>query len=386
MPAPADRTMRPIAARYQAKLKAKDLRPDRGQLSIVEALDDLAEQLREKRLSRKNSALGWLFGQRSQNRGGIKGLYIWGDVGRGKTMLMDLFFSLTEVRHKRRVHFAEFMRDVHGRIAAFRAGHHKKAGSDPVLHVAEALAQESWLLCFDEFTVTDITTAMILSRLFTALFEQGVVVVATSNIHPDDLYQNGQNREHVLPFLALLQDHCEVLRLQSRTDYRLGRLTGERVYWTPLSAASKAGLDAVWRALTDTERGRPDHVAVAGRKVVIGEAEKGVARLPYTDLCDQPLGASDYLAIAETYHTLIIDDVPCFGPATRNQARRFVMLIDALYNAKTRLVLSAAAPPDELYSGDIGTASFEFSRTASRLHEMQAADYVAQSARDSAPT
>lgn len=378
MPAPADRKMRPIAARYQAKLSAGDLVPDRGQLAIVEALDDLTEQLIEKRLSRKNSALGWLFSQRSQNKQAVKGLYIWGDVGRGKTMLMDLFFSLINVRKKQRVHFAEFMRDVHGRIAAFRAANKKSDKTDPVLHVAAALADETWLLCFDEFTVTDITTAMILSRLFTALFERGVVVVATSNIHPDDLYKNGQNREHLLPFIALLQDQCDVLRLQSRTDYRLGRLTGEKVYWTPLNAASKAGLDAVWRDLTETDEGRPDHVHVTGRKVAICQAEKGVARLPFADLCDQPLGANDYLAIAETYHTLLIDDVPCFGPTTRNQARRFVMLIDALYNAKTRLVLSAEAPPDALYTGDVGTASFEFSRTASRLHEMQAADYLDQ--------
>ena len=375
-----DAMVGPIAARYRSRVQQGELTADPAQFQTIEALEDLLERLREHRLARKGSPLGWMFARKKTRVETPKGLYIWGDVGRGKTMLMDLFFDEVPVQRKSRVHFQEFMRDVHTRIKRYRDalvdGGNDRKGSDPVLNAAEEIAEETKLLCFDEFTVTDIADAMILSRLFTRLFENDVVVVATSNIHPNDLYPNGQNREHLLPFIALLQKRSDVLRLDSKTDYRLGRLTGERVYWSPLGATSDAEIQRIWVNLTERGHGRPDVIKLKGRSIEIAQVEKGVARVPFAHLCARPLGGSDYLAVADAYHTLIIEQIPVFGPSTRNEARRFVLLVDALYNAKVRLIVSAAAEPDDLYKDDTGTAAFEFSRTASRLHEMRSADYV----------
>jgi cell division protein ZapE len=366
-----------IAHRYLGLAARGAIERDPAQFAVVVTLDRLAAELAERQLARKGSALGWLLGRNTPRD--LRGLYVWGSVGRGKTMLMDLFYEQAAVARKRRVHFHAFMAEVHERIHAFRQqvkrGEVKDA--DPIPPVAAAIAAEAQLLCFDEFTVTDIADAMILGRLFTALFRDGVVVVATSNVEPHRLYEGGLNRALFVPFIALLRERMEVVRLDARTDFRLEKLSGAPVYHVPADEEARAALDKAFLSLSGGQAGRPETLTVKGRTVVVPRAAHGVARFSFADLCAQPLGASDYLAIADRFDTVLIDAVPVMGPEQRNEAKRFITLIDALYDNRVKLVASAQAIPTELYLATEGREAFEFDRTASRLIEMRSMDYLA---------
>ena len=367
-----------FSTRYAALIAAGKIEADPGQAMLAAQLTALAHRLDERRLARKSSSLGWLFGKREQAGQPLKGLYVCGEVGRGKTMLMDLFFATSAVKRKRRAHFHEFMADVHERVHVYRQEIKNGAlpEQDPIQRAAAAIAEETWLLCFDEFHVTDIADAMILARLFTRLFELGVVVVATSNLPPQDLYKDGLNRALFLPFLALLEKHCEVVRLDARADFRLEKLTGMPVWYVPPDAKAKAALDEAWRRLTGGHAGAPHELMVKGHAVRVPEAAMGVARFSFADLCAQPLAAADYLKIAHEFHTLIVDGIPVMDYARRNEAKRYIILIDTLYDHSVKLLASAQAQPDALYTGDQGFEMLEFKRTASRLIEMRSQSYL----------
>ncbi|HEY4407102.1 MAG TPA: cell division protein ZapE [Xanthobacteraceae bacterium] len=368
-----------LTAQYAALVATGEIERDRAQEAVLERLVVLDRRLMQYRLARKSSSLGWLFGARERREEPIRGLYIFGDVGRGKTMLMDLFFAASRVVRKRRVHFHEFMGDVHERIGAIRR--QQKNGSaadeDPIQLAAAAIAQESWLLCFDEFNVTDIADAMILGRLFRRLFELGVVVVATSNVAPGELYRDGLNRALFLPFIGLIEHHMEVVELAARTDFRLEKLAGQLVWHVPADAAATAALDEAWRRLTGGQPGGPQELHVLGRVLRIPRAARGVARFGFDELCEQPLGAADYLKIAHEFHTLILDRIPVMDYEARNEAKRFIILIDTFYDNGVKLLASAAAEPDMLYLAHDGFEAREFKRTASRLIEMRSQSYLA---------
>jgi cell division protein ZapE len=369
-----------ITARYAAGVAGGKVERDGAQIALVDRLARLEQQLVEHRLARKSSSLGWLFASRDKNQIPLKGLYIYGDVGRGKTMLMDLFFDASPVQRKRRAHFHEFMIDVHERVHGFRqkmkVGDH--AGEDPIALTARELAREAWLLCFDEFHVTDIADAMILGRLFAQLFERGVVVVATSNVPPQELYWDGLNRALFVPFIQMLEVHMDVVQLASRTDFRLEKLAGMRVWYTPADAAADAALDDAWRRLAAGDDGAAQALALKGRAVHVPRAAMGVARFSFHDLCEQPLAAADYLRIAHEYHTVIVDHVPVMTSDNRNAAKRFIILIDTLYDMNVKLIASAEAEPEALYRGDDDFEAQEFKRTASRLIEMRSQAYLAR--------
>ncbi|HMJ44600.1 MAG TPA: cell division protein ZapE [Pseudolabrys sp.] len=366
---------------YAALIAAGKIEADPAQAALAGHLAALERRLEDRRLARKSSSLGWLFGQREKSGAPIKGLYVYGEVGRGKTFLMDLFFTTSVVRRKRRVHFHEFMADVHERIYAFRQDDKgdkgaSSMGEDPLHRAAAAIAEEAWLLCFDEFHVTDIADAMILGRLFTRLFELGVVMVATSNLPPSDLYKDGLNRSLFLPFIALLQQRCEVVRLDARTDFRLEKLTGLPSWYVPPDAAADAALDEAWRRLVGAEPGKPQELVVKGHALHVPKAAMGVARFSFDDLCNKPLAAGDYLRIAHEFHTIILDHIPVLDYSRRNEAKRFIILIDTLYDHSVKLLASAEAQPDELYLADEGYEANEFKRTASRLTEMRSQSYL----------
>jgi len=369
-----------ITARYAAGVAAGRIEQDIAQLAVVDMLARLKARIVEYRLARKSSSLGWMFGSREKRQSRIKGLYIYGDVGRGKTMLMDLFFESSPVQRKRRAHFHEFMIDVHERIHAIRQkmklGEH--AAEDPIQQAATELAGEAWLLCFDEFHVTDIADAMILGRLFAQLFEHGVVLVATSNVEPEELYKEGLNRALFVPFIHMLEQHMDIVRLAARTDFRLEKLAGMRVWYVPADAAADAALDDAWRRLAPGRDGEPQELALKGRNVHMPRAAMGVARFSFRDLCEQPLAAADYLRIAHEYHTVILDRIPVTTFETRNAAKRFIILIDTLYDMNVKLIASAEAEPEALYRGDDGFEAQEFKRTASRLIEMRSQGYLAR--------
>jgi len=368
-----------ISARYADLVAGGEIERDPAQEALAARLDRLNTRLETYRLARKSSSLGWLFGTREKSEQPLKGLYIHGDVGRGKTMLMDLFFAASPVRRKRRAHFHEFMADVHDRLSAYRqkikAG--TLANGDPLVRVAGDIADESWLLCFDEFHVTDIADAMILGRLFTALLERGVVVVATSNVDPDELYRDGLNRALFLPFIALLRRHMDVVRLSARTDFRLQKLTSVKVWHVPADVVADRALDAAWRRLALGAAGEPAQLMVKGHVLHIPRAAHRVARFSFAELCERPLGAIDYLRLAHEFEALVLDRVPVMNYPQRNEAKRFIALIDTLYDNAVKLVASAAAEPAALYRATDGYEVLEFHRTASRLIEMGSQDYLA---------
>jgi len=369
-----------VKAQYAAGIATGRIASDDAQRAVVDMLARLEMRIVEHRLARKSSSLGWLFGSRKADEPKIKGLYIYGDVGRGKTMLMDFFFEASPVTRKRRAHFHEFMLDVHARIYEFRqrikAGEH--ADEDPIQLVAEQLFEEAWLLCFDEFHVTDIADAMILGRLFARLFERGVVVIATSNVAPDELYKDGLNRALFVPFIRILEEHMDVLRLDARTDFRLEKLAGRPVWYVPADVAADAALDDAWRRLTGGHDGAPQDLPLKGRTVHVPRAFMGVARFGFHDLCEAPLAAADYLRLGHEYHTVILDHIPVMNFDNRNAAKRFIILIDTFYDLNVKLIASAAAEPDALYRADEGFETQEFKRTASRLIEMRSQAYLAR--------
>lgn len=356
--------MQLLTGRYRKALSSGALKPDAAQRAAAEKLNVLARHL----ASMEPGLLSLI-----RKRTAPRGLYLWGGVGRGKSMLMDLFYADAAVKPKRRVHFNAFMADVHGRLHIERA----KAGkSDPIPTVASGLAAEAKLLCFDEFQVTDVADAMILGRLFEQLLNLGTVIVATSNVAPDVLYEGGLNRQLFLPFIALIKERLDLVELNGPTDYRLHRLSGHPVYLTPLSAKNDAAMDAAWRRLTDCPRGEASRLTVFGRCLTVPQAARGVARFSFAELCEQPLGAPDYLEIARNFHTVLIDHIPLLSASERDAARRFALLIDTLYDRHVKLIASAQAAPSELYPNGDGADAFR--RTASRLAEMQSEEYLRQ--------
>jgi cell division protein ZapE len=367
------------SARYAALVAAGEIERDPAQEALAARLTRLNARLEQHRLARKSSALGWMFGRRENGAGPVKGLYVFGDVGRGKTMLMDLFFATSPVVRKRRTHFHEFMLDVHGRVHAWRQKlkRGEVKGDDPIAPVAAALAEEAWLLCFDELSVTDIADAMILGRLFTRLFELGVTVVATSNVAPDELYRDGLNRDLFLPFIALLGERMEVVRLAARTDFRLEKLSDAPVWYVPPDESASVALDMAWERLTGAFDGAPVELPLKGRVIRVPQAARGVARFTFHQLCGQPLGAADYLRLAHEFHTILLDHIPVMDYAQRNEAKRFIILVDTLYDHAVKLVASAEAEPDALYRAADGFEAQEFRRTASRLVEMGSQGYLA---------
>lgn len=368
---------RGVAEHYELKIRSGEITPDPAQRAVVNQLDELARTLEVTNLATKKSALGWLWSRKAPPPS-PRGLYIWGSVGRGKTMLMDLFFNLVNVKLKRRAHFLEFMADVHDRVRRARAVLAANDGRDPIEMVAHELAGEIRLICFDEFSVTDIADAMILGRLFTRLFDAGVVMVATSNVDPKNLYQDGLNRALFLPFIALLQERCAVAMLDSPTDYRMEKLAESDIYIMPLGPSASASIEKIWRKLTRNHEIGPVEFEVKARKVKVRQASHGVARFGFLELCGQPLGALDYQALISRFDTFIVEDVPVMPLAMRNEAKRFITFVDTLYDNGIKLVISADATPDDLYRGEIGTEAFEWARCASRLNEMRSLEYRAQ--------
>lgn len=372
----------PIAVRtaYQDRLTSGEIAPDAAQAGAIEALSRLEGELNA--LAEPSFSLPFLHRKRAPPLG----VYLYGPVGRGKSMVMDLFFDSAPASRKRRVHFHAFMAETHALIDAWRKGdavarkaafgqaHSGKGGDDPIAPVAHHLAQGAALLCFDEFHVTDIADAMILGRLFEALWAEGVVIVATSNRAPDALYEDGLNRQLFLPFIEMLKARMEVVRVDGPKDFRLDRLKGRRVYFAPVDSATQAGFDALWSALLDGAQETGDTLEVLGRRIRLPHTLGGHLRSSFVSLCGQALGSQDYLALAKRFHTVFLEDVPVLGSERRNEAARFVSLIDALYEAKCKLVVLASAEPEALYPA--GDGSFEFERTASRLQEMRSADYV----------
>ncbi|TNM60818.1 cell division protein ZapE [Aliirhizobium smilacinae] len=354
------------------------LTPDAAQMAVAAKLDHILTELRETKPAKKSSALGWLFAKGSGKPRKIRGLYVYGSVGRGKTMIMDMFFKKASTPKKRRAHFHEFMADVHNRIheqrQKLKRGETKQA--DPVPPVAAALFAEAELLCFDEFSVTDITDAMILARLFTELFSLGCVLVATSNVAPDNLYRDGLNRGLFVPFIGLLGNHVDVVTLDSPTDYRMQKNANLPVYLTPLDARSDAAMEAAWHQVTDGDKAEPVELPMKGRSIHVPLASGRAARFSFSDLCEKPLGASDYLAIAARFDVVFVEHVPQLGAEKRNEVKRFINLVDALYDQSVRLFISAATSPDEMLTERRGTEGFEFDRTVSRLFEMRSAEYL----------
>jgi len=325
-------------------------------------------------------ALGrWTPGAWLGRRAAPRGLYVWGPVGRGKSLLMDIFFEAAPMTKKRRAHFHEFMQAQHALLRAARARHSGEQ-DDLIVAAAKAIAADTQLLCFDEVQVTDIADAMLLGRLFEKLFAADVVVVATSNRAPDELYKNGINRQLFLPFIAMIKARLDVVALDGPRDYRLERLMSAPVYYSPLGPAALAAMDEAWVRLTLGAQAHAVTLDVQGRKLVVDRQAAGVARMSFAELCQRPLGAGDYLEIAERFHTVLIEDTPRLTPAMREEAARFRTLIDALYEAKTKLVMSAEAEPSGLYPA--GDQSFEFERTASRLMEMRSHAYLGLARRD----
>ena len=362
---------------YQAQIADGAIEPDAAQAEVAEAYAALDQRLAAYKPQRKQGLLSRLFSNDKDEA--PRGLYIHGEVGRGKTMLMDLFFQHASVEHKRRAHFHEFMADVHERIYDYRQSiaRGEIADGDVIALTANAIFEESWLLCFDEFHVTDIADAMILGRLFAKLFELGTVVVATSNVAPENLYKGGLNRALFLPFIGQIEEHMNVLRLDARTDFRLEKLTGENMWLVPADGEAAAALNKAWARMTGKAPCKPRDIAIKGRVLHVPCSSHGVARFGFADICEKPLAAPDYLRLARDYHTILIDHVPVMDYGDRNAAKRFISLIDTLYDNAVKLMASAEANPVSIYLTDEGNEANEFKRTVSRLIEMSSASYLA---------
>jgi cell division protein ZapE len=359
-----------VRAAYDQLIAAKELKPDAAQARAVAALDRIADELKDR-----PGLLGRLFGR---DKRACDGVYLWGGVGRGKSMLMDLAFEHIAVKPKRRVHFNAFMLETHQRLRAAR----ESEDGDPIPTVAEQIADEAKLLAFDEMQVTNPADAMILSRLFSQLLERGVKVVTTSNRPPRDLYKEGLNRELFVPFIELIERRMLVVEVNGPTDYRLERLAGVEVWHVPNGPEATAALSRAFFQLTDypvEDRAKVPSAELdvgGGRTIHVAKSLKGVAVFSFKRLCGEPRGAADYLAIARRYHTIIIVGIPVLGPEMRNEAARFMTLIDSLYENKVKLLAAADAEPSGLYPSGDGT--FEFQRTVSRLEEMRSAEYLAE--------
>ena len=357
----------PPLERYRARVAAGEMEGDAAQTAVVERLDLLAAILKTWR-PKRSGFIAQMFSTRAEVP---QGLYIHGAVGRGKTMLMDLFFRAVEFEPKRRLHFHEFIAEVHDLLSEARHA----VEDDPIPHVAASIARRAQLLCFDELHVTDVADAMILTRLFKKLFDAQVVLVATSNVAPCDLYRDGLQRENFLPFISLLEERMDVVELTAAKDYRLDRLSGQPLYFTPLDEPARRAVNAAFTRMTGVWNGAPMTLDNKGRSLRVPQAARGVARFTFADLCEQPLGAQDYLTLARAFHTIIIEAIPVMGPEQRNEARRFINLIDTLYDNHIGLIASAEAEPDKLYVAGDGTPLFE--RTISRLMEMRTEAYLA---------
>jgi cell division protein ZapE len=361
---------------YEALVASGAIEADAAQREAAESFADLEQRVERYRPLRRQRLLDRLFADKHE--GPPRGLYVHGEVGRGKTMLMDLFFQESPVRYKRRAHFHEFMAEVHERIYGFRQNiaRGEIPDGDVIALTAQTIFDQAWLLCFDEFHVTDIADAMILGRLFARLFELGTVVVATSNVAPDDLYKGGLNRALFLPFIAQIEEHMAVLRLDARTDFRLEKLAGVKMWLVPPDATAAAALDKAWTSMTGNAPCRPRDIAIKGRTLHVPCSAHGVARFAFADICEQPRAASDYLRLARDYHTIMIDRIPVMDYPERNAAKRFITLIDTLYDNGVKLMASAAADPLSLYLATEGVEANEFKRTSSRLIEMGSESYL----------
>lgn len=361
----------PLLEQYDARLASGAIEADAAQRRAVLRLDQLAVALGAWQGGGRRGSRTRFLPFLGRGRETVpQGLYLYGGVGRGKTMLMDLFYETVDFAPKRRLHFHEFMSEAHERIQRGRA----TTDGDPIPFVAGEMAAEAGLLCFDELAITDIADAMILGRLFNGLFARNVVVVATSNVPPDRLYWNGLNRDLFLPFIRLISDRLDIMELQSAKDYRLDKLSGRPLYFSPCDARAKAEIDAHWERLTGHHPGVPAVVEVKGRRIAVPLSSMGVARFHFDDLCEAPLGSLDYLSLTHAFHTLIIECIPMLTPERRNAARRLVHLVDTLYDTRTCLIASAEAEPDRLYPQ--GDGAFLFERTASRLTEMRSEAYL----------
>jgi len=362
---------------YQTLVASGAIEPDEAQAEVADAFAALEQRLTSYKPPRRQGLLGRLFADK--NGGPPHGLYVHGEVGRGKTMLMDLFFQASPVEHKRRAHFHEFMADVHERIYAYRQqiARGEFGNADVIALTAQAIFEDAWLLCFDEFHVTDIADAMILGRLFARLFELGTVVVATSNVAPEDLYKGGLNRALFLPFIAQIEAHMDVMKLDARADFRLEKLVGVKMWLVPDDGEAVLSLDKAWAKMTGNAPCKPRDILIKGRTLRVPCSSHGVARFSFADLCEAPLAASDYLRLAHDYHTILVDHIPVMDYPERNAAKRFISLIDTLYDNAVKLMASASANPVSLYVATEGTEAHEFKRTSSRLIEMSSASYLA---------
>ncbi len=358
----------PIKA-YSGLIEEKILSYDAAQFEAAQILDELSSKLRD--LQQGKTGLSAFFKSRKSTP---KGVYLWGGVGKGKTMLMDLFYENVPIKAKRRVHFHEFMDEIHIAINDYRQNNKaQKSGHDPIPHIIKPIIRDVRLLCFDEFHVSDITNAMLLMRLFDKLFHAGLVIVATSNVAPKNLYKDGLNRQLFLPFIDLLNSHVQTVELNSKKDYRLDKLQGEDIFH--FGTDTKSAMDLIFAHLTGGQPSKQTHLISLGREIKVEQYALGVARFDFSDLCEKPLGARDYLKISNAFHTIMIDNVPQFTSLNSNAAKRFILLIDSLYDKGVKLSASFAVPLAQL-SDDKNTA-FEFRRTISRLNEMSSKSYLA---------